>query len=88
MLVVSVIVAFNTSLIGTFDSIFNNLGLPIGGLLMCVFVSFVWKTDSALDEMNLGFDGIKQTLFAKVWPVFIWVICPAAIAYNIISNFL
>jgi len=88
VLVVSIIVAFNTNLIGTFDSIFNNLGLPIGGLLMCIFVSFVWKTDSALDEMNFGFEGIKQTLFAKVWPVFIWVICPIAIAYNIISNFL
>ncbi len=88
VLLVSIAVAFNTSLIGTFDSIFNNLGLPIGGLLMCIFVSFVWKTDSALEEMNLGFDGIKQTLFAKVWPIFIWIICPAAIAYNIISNFL
>ncbi|MEQ9310547.1 MAG: sodium-dependent transporter [Balneolaceae bacterium] len=88
VLAVSIAVAFNTSLIGTFDGIFNNLGLPIGGLLMCVFVSFVWKTDSALEEMNSGFDGIKHTLFAKVWPVFIWIICPAAIAYNIISNFL
>lgn len=88
VLVISIVVAFNTSLIGTFDGIFNNLGLPIGGLLMCIFVSFVWKTDSALEEMNFGFDGIKQTLFAKVWPVFIWIICPAAIAYNIISNFL
>ena len=88
ILVISIVVSFNPSLIGTFDGIFNNLGLPIGGLLMCVFVTFVWKTDSALSEMELGFSGIKQTLFAKVWPVFIWIICPAAIAYNIISNFL
>lgn len=88
ILVISIVVSFNPSLIGTFDNIFNNLGLPIGGLLMCIFVTFVWKTDSALSEMELGFEGVKQTLFAKVWPVFIWIICPAAIAYNIISNFL
>ncbi|MBO6524327.1 MAG: sodium-dependent transporter [Balneolaceae bacterium] len=88
ILVISIIISFNPALIGTFDSIFNNLGLPIGGLLMCIFVGFVWKTDSALSEMEHGFEGIKQTLFAKVWPVFIWIICPAAIAYNIISNFL
>ncbi len=88
ILVISIIVSFYPSLIGTFDNIFNNLGLPIGGLLMCIFVAFVWKTDSALSEMELGFEGVKQTLFAKVWPVFIWIICPAAIAYNIISNFL
>jgi NSS family neurotransmitter:Na+ symporter len=88
VLVVSIIVAFNTGLIGTFDSIFNNLGLPIGGLLTCIFVAFVWKTDSAITEMEFGFAGIRQTLFSKVWPMFIYVICPLAILYNIITNFL
>lgn len=88
VLVISILVSFNPALIGTFDSIFNNLGLPIGGLLMCVFVAFVWKTDSALDEIELGFVGVKNTLFAKVWPIFIKVICPAAILYNIVTNFL
>lgn len=88
VLALSVLISFKTSLIGDFNQIFNNLGLPIGGLLMCIFVTFVWKTDSALDEMELGFEGIKQTLFAKVWPIFIWIVCPLAVAYNIISNFL
>lgn len=88
VLVISIVIAFKTSLIGDFNQIFNNLGLPIGGLLMCIFVTFVWKTDSALEEMEHGFEGIKQTLFAKVWPIFIWIVCPLAVAYNIISNFL
>ncbi|MEP1150277.1 MAG: sodium-dependent transporter [Balneola sp.] len=88
VLVVSIIVAFNTSLIGTFDYIFSNLGLPIGGLLTCIFVAFVWKTDSAITEMEFGFAGIRQTLFSKVWPMFIYVICPLAILYNIVTNFL
>ncbi|MEO9886582.1 MAG: sodium-dependent transporter [Balneola sp.] len=88
VLVVSIIVAFNTSLIGTFDGIFNNLGLPIGGLLTCIFVAFVWKTDSAITEMEFGFAGIRQTIFSKVWPFFIYVICPLAILYNIVTNFL
>lgn len=88
VLVISIIVAFNTHLIGTFDYIFSNLGLPIGGLLTCVFVGFVWKTDSAITEMEFGFAGIRQTLFSKVWPMFIYIICPLAILYNIITNFL
>ena len=88
ILAVSIAVAFYPSLIGTFDYIFNNLGLPIGGLLICVFVGYVWKTDSAIAEMENGFIGIKQTLFSKVWPFFIKVICPAAILYNIITNFI
>jgi NSS family neurotransmitter:Na+ symporter len=85
---ISIVVAFFPVLIGVFDNIFNNLGLPIGGLLMCIFVAFVWKTDSALDEMEHGFEGVKASLFAKVWPFFIKVICPAAILYNIITNFI
>ncbi len=88
VLVISVIVSFNTQLIGTFDYIFSNLGLPIGGLLTCFFVAFVWKTDSALTEMEFGFAGIRQTLFSKVWPMFIYIVCPLAIMYNIITNFL
>lgn len=88
ILVVSIIVAFNTSLIGTFDNIFNNFGLPLGGLLMCIFVGYVWKTDSALSEMELGFAGVKQGLFAKIWPIFIKFICPLVIAYNVYQGIL
>ena len=85
--VLSVIIAFFPVLIGHFDYIFSNLGLPIGGVFTCIFVAFVWKTDSALTEMEHGFTGIKQTLFAKIWPIFIYIVCPTAILYNIISNF-
>lgn len=88
ILVISIVVAFNPNLIGTFDSIFNNIGLPVGGLLTCIFVAFVWKTDSAIEEMEFGYAGIRQTLFSKVWPAFIYIICPAAILYNIITNFI
>ncbi len=85
---ISVLIAFKTNLIGSFSYIFSDLGLPIGGLLICLFISFVWKKDTALDELVHGFPSVKQSLFAKVWPVFLYIICPAAIAYNIISNFL
>ncbi|HAW78457.1 MAG TPA: sodium-dependent transporter [Balneola sp.] len=88
VLAISIVVSFYPALIGHFDNIFNNLGLPIGGLLTCIFVAFVWKTDSAITEMEFGFAGIRQTLFSKVWPIFIYVICPLAILYNIVTNFL
>lgn len=86
--IVSVIIAFETRLIGIFNYIFSDLGLPIGGLLICLFVAFFWKKEQAFSELEHGFPTIKESLFAKVWPLFLYVICPAAIAYNIISNFL
>jgi NSS family neurotransmitter:Na+ symporter len=55
---------------------------------MCIFVGYVWKTDSALSEMELGFAGVKQGLFAKIWPIFIKFICPLVIAYNVYQGIL
>lgn len=88
ILVVSITVSFFPVLIGYFDNIFNNIGLPLGGFLICIFVGYVWKTENAINEMEYGFAGIKQTLFSKVWPIFIKYICPAAILYNLITNFI
>lgn len=88
---ISVILSFKTSWIGGVENIFSNIGLPVGGFLICLFVGYVWKTDSALTEMSLGYPGIRQSLFAKVWPIFIKVICPVGILYNLwqtISNLL
>ncbi|NBB76479.1 MAG: sodium-dependent transporter, partial [Bacteroidetes bacterium] len=84
---VSALVAFYPVLIGHFDYIFSNIGLPLGGFLICIFVGYFWKTDSALAEMESGYASVRQSLFAKIWPVFIKYICPAAILYNLISNF-
>lgn len=88
ILAVSICVAFFPVMIGWFDYLFSSIGLPLGGFLICLFVGYVWTTDSALTEMEFGYAGIKQTLFSKIWPIFIKFICPAAILYNLISNFI
>lgn len=85
---ISLCVAFFPSLIGWFDYLFSSIGLPLGGFLICIFVGYFWKTENAINEMEYGFAGIKQTLFVKIWPVFIKYICPAAILYNLITNFI
>ncbi len=87
ILVVSVAVAYFPVLIGWFDYLFSSIGLPLGGFLICIFVGYFWTTDSAITEMESGYSGIRKSLFSKVWPIFIKFICPAAILYNLISNF-
>lgn len=83
ILIISIIICFNTSLIGIFVIIFNNIGLPLGGLMICLFLGYYWKTSNALEEMEQGNPGVRNTLFAKVWPGFIMVIAPLAILYNL-----
>lgn len=88
ILVISIAVAYFPVLIGWFDYVFSSVGLPLGGFFICVFVGYYWTTNSALDEMEHGYKGIREGIFAKTWPVFIKYICPAAILYNVISNFI
>lgn len=84
---ISATVAYFPVLIGWFDYLFSSIGLPLGGFLICVFVGYYWKTENAIAEMENGYPDIRSSLFSKGWPIFIKFICPAAILYNLISNF-
>lgn len=85
---ISTTVAYFPVLIGWFDYLFSSIGLPLGGFLICIFVGYFWKTEQALEEMEQGYPNIRTSLFSKAWPIFIKFICPAAILYNLISNFI
>lgn len=85
ILIISLFISFNISLIGVFVTIFNNVGLPLGGFLICTFLGYYWKTENAIAEMESGYPSVKQTIFSKVWPFFVKVICPLAILYNLLN---
>jgi NSS family neurotransmitter:Na+ symporter len=88
ILIISLFIAFDTSLIGTIDMIFSTIGLPLGGLLICLFLGYVWKPENALTEIESGYSGFSNTLLAKVWPWFIKVICPLILLYTLVSTFI
>ncbi len=77
---ISVIISFKLSLIGTLATLFNDIGLPVGGLMICVFLGYVWTTQNALLEIKEGFEDVEESWFGKIWPVFIRYICPLLIA--------
>ena len=76
----AVVVSYDTSLIGVLVNIFNEIGLPLGGLMLCVFLGFFWKTENALLEIKNGFDTVETSGFGKLWVIFIKYICPILIA--------
>ena len=86
ILAVSLIISFNTNFIDIIDLVFSQVGLPLGGIMICLFLGYVWKTESALDEMESGFAGIHNTLLAKVWRFLIMIFCPLVILYNLFST--
>lgn len=91
--VFAVVVSFDTSLIDVLVAIFNEVGLPLGGLMLCIFLSYFWKTENALIEMKNGFPRVESSKFGPVWVIFIKYISPILIAivlgqtlYQLISN--
>lgn len=77
--VISLVIAFDPSWIGVFVQVFNNIGLPLGGLMICLFVAYYWKTEKALKEIEDGYPDVSRSAFASIWPIFVKFICPLLI---------
>jgi NSS family neurotransmitter:Na+ symporter len=63
--------------------IWNNWALPIGGLLIAVFVGWVWGADKAIAELRAEgatFPG------AALWAFLIKYVCPVAILFVIVMT--
>ncbi len=88
VLLISLVISFHTALIDHIDYIFSVIGLPVGGLMICIFVGYFWKTKSAVDEMKHGFKDIRDTWFTSLWSIFIKFICPIIILIILIQTLL
>lgn len=86
VLLLSLIISFYIGLIDLLAMVFNNVGLPLGGLMLSIFLAYVWKTGKALEEIGHGFDLDKHRWFAPVWSLFMRVICPALIGLVLITT--
>ena len=65
-------------------TVWNEFALPIGGLLVAIFVGWVWRVDNAVAEMRAEgapFPG------AALWGALIRFVCPVAILLIIIFTF-
>ena len=83
---VSMIISFDLSWIDSIDYIFSQVGLPLGGFLICYFLGYVWTVESALEEIEQGFGGLHKSIFVRLWPFFIKFIAPLAILYNFMES--
>ena len=79
ILIISIFISFDISWIDILSTIFNDIGLPLGGLMISLFLGYIWKTDNALMEIQSGYPNAKDSLFGKLWPIFIRYICPVLI---------
>lgn len=86
VVLISIIISFEISLIDIFVYIFNEIGLPLGGLMICLFLGYFWKTENALLEIENGFDNVGNHWFSTFWVFFIKFICPILITLVLITT--
>ncbi|QZY56499.1 sodium-dependent transporter [Crassaminicella profunda] len=68
----------------TFDFVASNILLPLGGLLLCIFVGWIWGTDKAIKEATNG--GKLEFKLAGVWSFLLKYVGPVAIAIVFIRS--
>lgn len=52
---------------------------PIIGLLICVFIGWVMNRNQVLNEIKQGFPKVESSIFFKLWPWFVRIVCPVLI---------
>lgn len=81
-----VIFGISSTIIVNFDALFElvvaistQYGQPLLGVALCVFAGWIWRRDQLLAELQKGHENIEQTLFWKIWPWYVRIVCPLLI---------
>ncbi len=84
----SIIILYFEQLFGLVISITTQYSQPLLGLLMCIFVGWIWRRDTILTELKSGYDQVEHSIFWRVWPVYVKFICPIIIGILFIRTVL
>ncbi len=77
-------ILFGMNYFDLFDFMTSNVMLPLGGLLLCIFVGWVWGTDKAVNEASNG--GSLSFGLAPFWSFLVKFVGPVAITVVFINS--
>ena len=84
---ISVAICLNFNI--AFDAIISlttEWAQPLISLLICLFAGWVFYRNAILQEIKQGNPDAEHSLFWKLWPVYVKLICPALIAVIILQG--
>ncbi len=70
---------FGKTFFDCLDYLASNILLPMGGLLICVFVGWFWGIRYALEEAHSGAEGVKEIVWGKIWGFLVRFLTPVAV---------
>ena len=77
---ISLVILLNFgTLFGLVITVTTRYSQPLLGFIFCIYVGWIWRRDSLLAELRKGSPEITDTLFWKIWPWHLRVVCPAII---------
>ena len=76
------------SFMGMIIDIFSDIGLPLGGFLISVFVAYRWRTHRAADEIEQGHKHFRGSWGDKFFNVVISYVSPIVVGVMVIIIFL
>ncbi|EDM64983.1 Putative sodium-dependent transporter [Moritella sp. PE36] len=77
---VSAVIIFNfADLFGLVITATTVYAQPILALIFALLVGWVWRRDQLLTEIKQGNPELEDSLFWKIWPWYVRVVCPALI---------
>lgn len=94
LLLSSVIFAISVAICLNFDMAFDVIislttewAQPLISMLICLFAGWIFYRNSILEELRKGNPDIEDSLFWRLWPVYVKFICPALIVVIIFQGF-
>lgn len=75
---------FGKNFFDLMDFFASNILLPLGGLLLCIFIGWVWKPKNAIRELEN--DGELKFRFSLIWTIIIKYLAPLVIILIFASN--
>ncbi|MGF1760529.1 sodium-dependent transporter [Photobacterium sagamiensis] len=84
----SVVIIFNFGeMFGLVATIATQYFQPVAALLFTLFAGWVWSRNSKLKELSAGCPELENSLFWKIWPLYLKVVCPIFVATVLWASF-
>lgn len=76
------------SFLDVIDDVFNTTGLPLGGFLLTLFISYKWRTHNMSEEILSGNPDYEGSFMQKFINVMISYVCPVILGIIVILTIL
>ncbi len=82
----SIITLNFNSLFGLVVTISTRYSQPILGLFICIFAGWLWQRNELLGELKKNNVNAEDTLFWKLWPLYVKWLCPGVIGVILVQS--